>query len=167
MISIIERIKEYTQRRAVRARLRKAVSVLCCLVVFVTTYALVLPGLAIEKKAACGKEEHEHTADCYTRELVCGQEESEEHRHTDDCYEDVLSCGKEVHIHTEDCYPQEEPEEETEEEPEGKISRIGAYAVYERDLYGIGEHDIKRYAESHVGDLPVLAHDITSEGEYE
>ncbi|MDO5456181.1 MAG: hypothetical protein Q4F25_04610, partial [Eubacteriales bacterium] len=113
---IIERVREYMKKKAVRARLRKTISVLCCLVVFVTTYAMMLPSLALEKEATCGKEEHEHTADCYTRELVCGQEESEEHQHTDECYEDVLSCGKEVHIHTEDCYPQEEPEEEEPEE---------------------------------------------------
>ena len=86
MTSIVERIREYMRRKAVRAKLRKAISVLCCLVVFVTTYALILPCLAMEKEATCGKEVHEHTADCYTRELVCGQEESEEHQHTDDCY---------------------------------------------------------------------------------
>ena len=91
---MVERVREYINRKTVRARMRKVISILCCVVVFVTTYALVLPSLALEKTAICGKEEHEHSADCYSRELICGQEESEEHQHTDECYEDVLTCGK-------------------------------------------------------------------------
>ena len=116
---MVERVREYINRKTVRARMRKVISILCCVVVFVTTYALVLPSLALEKTAICGKEEHEHSADCYSRELICGQEESEEHQHTDECYEDVLTCGKEIHVHSLDCYEVEEPEEEEPaQEPE-------------------------------------------------
>ena len=46
-------------------------------VVFITTYALILPALTLTKDTICGLEEHTHTEDCYTRILKCGQEESE------------------------------------------------------------------------------------------
>ena len=117
-------------RKAVRRKLRSAISILSCIVVFSTTYALLLPALTLEAETVCGMEEHEHTEDCYTRtlicgqeeseghqhtdecydeehNLICGQEESEGHQHTDDCYEMQLTCGKEVHVHSEECYKRE------------------------------------------------------------
>ena len=69
----------------------------------------------------CGKEEHAHTEECYTRELICGKEESEpvteisrafaasfqRHKHTPDCYTDgKLTCGyaENVYYHTHNEY---------------------------------------------------------------
>ena len=77
---------------------------MACIVVFCTTYALLLPAVTLEKTAECGLEEHQHEEGCYEEQLVCGQEESGEHRHTDICYQKVLVCGKEVHIHSADCF---------------------------------------------------------------
>ena len=80
---------------------QKVVSILACLTIFCTTYALILPAITLEASpdAICGKEEHTHTAECYTRTpvLVC----TEDHEHTDECYvmESVLVCGKEEHKH--------------------------------------------------------------------
>ncbi len=96
---------------------QKVVSILACLTIFCTTYALILPAITLEASpdAICGKEEHTHTAECYSRTpvLVC----TEDHEHTDDCYvmESVLICGKEEHKHTKSCFPKEEKKvEETE-----------------------------------------------------
>lgn len=61
------------------------------------------------KEPICGQE-HEHTDACYDRENpICGLEESTEHFHHEECYteEKVLTCPipeGEVHIHTDDCY---------------------------------------------------------------
>lgn len=60
----------------------------------------------------CGKEEHKHTAACYTEKLTCGQKEPDGHTHTDACYktEKKLICGQqesETHHHTDACYQEE------------------------------------------------------------
>ena len=77
---------------------------MACIVVFCTTYALLLPAVTLEKTADCGLEEHQHEKGCYENQLICGNKESDGHRHTDSCYRKVLVCGKEVHVHSEDCF---------------------------------------------------------------
>lgn len=115
---------EKQMNQAARAFLRKqkrrkvwqrAVTVMAALVVFCTTYALILPAITMTSQPNCGLEEHTHTEDCYTEEAVlsCGQEESEGHTHTEDCYTETeaLLCGQEEsegHTHTEDCYTETE-----------------------------------------------------------
>ena len=42
----------------------RVVSVLGCVVVFCTTYSLILPAITAEK-TTCGLEEHTHTEECY------------------------------------------------------------------------------------------------------
>ena len=111
MKNILERVGNHWKRSTVKKAARKWIGLICCASMLAGTCSAALPGQAVERKTVCGKEEHEHTSECYTRELVCGQEESEGHQHTDECYEDVLTCGKEVHVHTEDCYAQEEADE--------------------------------------------------------
>lgn len=113
------------------------VSVLSCVVVFCTTYALILPAVTMERDNIvyyCDKEEHQHTDDCYESddEALCGLDESghihdqncyeqqdildcvEDHEHTQDCYkiESVLTCGKEEgtgHEHSSKCYLSADP----------------------------------------------------------
>lgn len=92
---------------------QKVVSVLACITVFCTTYALILPAITLESSpdVICGMEEHTHTSDCYERTpvLIC-QNEDPEHVHTDECYQvdSVIICGKEEHKHSEACFPKEE-----------------------------------------------------------
>lgn len=86
----------------------RMVSVMMCLVVFCTTYALILPAITKETDTFCGIEAHTHTDDCYHQVLLC-----EEHVHDASCYEEhsELICGlaeTEGHIHTEQCIPQTE-----------------------------------------------------------
>lgn len=73
--------KKYLKRRRRHRMWKRVVSVLACIVVFVTTYALILPAIALEqeKTVYCGYEEHEHTDACYGDVLICsyGEEESE------------------------------------------------------------------------------------------
>ena len=81
-----EAAKHKLQNRR-RKRWQKTVSILACLVVFCTVYALILPALTAEADIYCGKEEHTHTEDCYQDKLICGQEEGQgAHQHTEACY---------------------------------------------------------------------------------
>ena len=98
-----------------RRRWAKVVSVLGCLVVFCTTYALILPAITAEK-TVCGFEEHTHTDECYaplTEEaqtvLSCTYESLGVHSHTETCYDadGNLICGQAdyvVHTHDDNCY---------------------------------------------------------------
>ena len=70
-----------------RSFFRRFVSILACVVVFCTTYALLLPAITLEKTAACGIEEHQHDDSCYENKLTCGLKETEGHSHTEDCYD--------------------------------------------------------------------------------
>ena len=93
----------------------KVVSVLGCLVVFCTTYALILPAITAEK-TVCGFEEHTHTDECYappTEEaqtvLSCTYESLGVHSHAETCYDadGNLICGQAdyvVHTHDDNCY---------------------------------------------------------------
>ena len=73
----------YTQRHIRKMRWRRVVMILSCIVVFCTTYALIMPAVTMSH-TACGKEEHVHSDACYDENgaLICGKEE---HTHTDAC----------------------------------------------------------------------------------
>lgn len=69
-------VAEYVKNNRYRSVWRKIVQVLCCIVVFCTTYALILPAITMEQKSFCGLEEHVHTKECYElvevpSELIC------------------------------------------------------------------------------------------------
>lgn len=97
----------------------KVVGILACLVVFCTSYALILPAITMERTACCGKEEHQHDESCYAESeiLICESEAvSEEHIHTEACYtyEKTLICQMEEHTHAEECYSNESETETAE-----------------------------------------------------
>ena len=98
-----------------RKRLRhRVVTVLAGVVVFCTTYALILPAITLEKQ--CDIPEHTHTDACYAqvtsvekRVPVCSAKTLEIHRHTADCYDPDGNprCGYAdfvVHSHDSRCY---------------------------------------------------------------
>lgn len=98
-----------------RKRLRhRVVTVLAGVVVFCTTYALILPAITLEKQ--CDIPEHTHTDACYAqvtsvekRVPACSAETLEIHRHTADCYDADGNprCGYAdfvVHSHDSRCY---------------------------------------------------------------
>lgn len=102
----------------------KILSVPICLVVFVTTYALILPAITMESTpdTYCGIAEHVHTDDCYEfpgtpahKEIQCtagadlGQGEYIIHKHDSFCFDDngELLCTlaeQDEHVHTDACY---------------------------------------------------------------
>ena len=98
-----------------RKRLRhRVVTVLAGVVVFCTTYALILPAITLEKQ--CDIPEHTHTDACYAqvtsvekRVPACSAKTLEIHRHTADCYDADGNprCGYAdfvVHSHDSRCY---------------------------------------------------------------
>ena len=103
------RIRNYLKKHRFNKKVRYTGTALAAVVIAITTYTFIYPALTLEKNAACGIEEHEHTSSCYSSELICGLDESEGHAHTDECYqtEQVLVCGMEEHEHTDDCYDED------------------------------------------------------------
>ncbi len=59
---------------------------------------------AIGGQLLCALSEHQHTEDCYQKQLICTQEENSLHTHSDDCWHRQLVCTENEHIHTKDCY---------------------------------------------------------------
>ncbi len=105
MKKLLEKIKRILHDRRTRRRLTRIVSGLAAVVVFVTTYALVLPAITMEQIASCGIEEHEHNEECYEDVLVCEIPESQGHQHDDSCYavSKMLVCAEEEHVHGDSC----------------------------------------------------------------
>lgn len=118
------RIARYVRRSQYRNLWRRIVRAMACVVVFCTTYALILPAITIEQQYYCGKEAHSHTEECgilhsstsfvcspgqvahshkglcFTPEgeLICPMEEMAEHIHSDGCYSEF------GHMHDDRCY---------------------------------------------------------------
>ena len=106
-------INEYQARQRSSRLWHKIVSALACVVVFCTTYALILPAITMETPRIldCPLEVHSHTPDCYDADgdLICGQADFVVHTHTQSCYgtDGGLVCLlPEIgdHTHTDDCY---------------------------------------------------------------
>lgn len=153
-----------------RKRWQKVVGFLACLVVFCTSYALILPAITMEATAYCGKE-HVHDDSCYetSKTLICGLEEQTEtaaaenlaetassenetqetetigaaHVHTEECYqyEKVLVCTLEEHTHTQECYSDKNADVETASDWENALPA----------LTGKRASDLILVAESQIG----------------
>lgn len=74
----------YNARHIRKRKWQRVVMILSCIVVFCTTYALILPAVTMSWDTACGLEAHTHTDACYDENgaLICTQPE---HTHTDAC----------------------------------------------------------------------------------
>lgn len=112
---VLQEAEEYAKVRRRRNRRNKIVMILAALVVFCTTYALILPAITMEK-TTCSMQEHVHTEACYTPAAlitkqvpVCSPERLNIHRHGQSCYDrnGNLICGYAdfvVHRHNASCY---------------------------------------------------------------
>ena len=63
--SLKELVKRFLQVRRHRKMWEKIVGSLAVVVVFVTSYMLILPAITMEKTTYCGNTHHTHTASCY------------------------------------------------------------------------------------------------------
>lgn len=113
---MISRLAGYKARQRRRRLWYRAVSAMACLVVFCTTYALILPALTMEHAAAldCPLAVHQHTPDCYDESgaLQCGQADFVVHSHDAACFDEngELVCllpSVQAHSHTDACYDED------------------------------------------------------------
>lgn len=114
--SLLERAKEFLRAQRKKNIWYRTMCGLAAVVVFVTTYMLILPAITMERNTICGQEEHTHTDSCYEvvtiapeKVLNCTEKALEIHEHTDKCYdsEHNLICGYAdfiVHTHDKNCY---------------------------------------------------------------
>ena len=97
---VLRDAEKYTRVHKRKRFRHRVVTVLASVVVFCTTYALILPAITLEKQ--CEIPEHTHTEACYALPEETGQDV---HTHTDSC--DALTRGDLVcgeHVHTDACY---------------------------------------------------------------
>ena len=132
--SLDNQIKKQRRRRV----WKRILSVLGSIVVFCTTYALILPAITMSETSYCGKEEHLHDNECYVSQLICEIEnaEIESHVHQTECYikEQVLICTLEEtkeHVHTEECLGEEPEVYICEPEIEGHIHATECWSEVE------------------------------------
>ncbi len=98
----------YRQRKRRRSLWYRILSVMSAIVVFCTSYALILPAITKEQHLICDVQEHIHTADCYPEaqaQFIC----TPLHEHTASCLDENgnVMCGKAdyvIHTHAELCY---------------------------------------------------------------
>ena len=98
-----------------RGALKRALAMLCAIVVFLTCTPFDFSAFADARVAYCGHEDHEHIPDCYDESgaLTC-----EKHVHTDACYEQP------------DAKDEAQPEEaEDAAQDEGTVSDEGEVSV--------------------------------------
>ena len=110
---VMQDAEKMTLRHSRKKIWQKIVIFLCCVVVFCTTYALILPAITMENNPVCGFVEHQHDESCFTqpeeiKQLICTDES--DHVHDESCYHDVdvltdlLVCEDESHEHDKTCY---------------------------------------------------------------
>ena len=146
-INLDRRAEGYRARHRRNRIWKKLVTALGCLVVFCTTYALILPAITMERETVCGLSEHVHTDSCYSRQrgaLVCTLAESEGHTHTDACKgtKRVLSCTapeSDGHTHGESCYDAEGVLTCTQPETQGHHHSDSCYRTEEVFVCGKAE----------------------------
>ena len=107
--------EQFAQQNKRRSIWRRLVRAMACVVVFCTTYALILPAITMERDA-CVLEEHTHSDSCYRkltsreqRSLLCSYEILMIHTHTEQCLdgEGNRICGMAdfvLHEHDESCF---------------------------------------------------------------
>ncbi len=153
---ILQRAEKYARKHKRYQTWRKVVGALACVVVFCTTYALILPAITMERQTICGKEEHVHTEACYTTELRYPQSSVDctldsggspvIHTHDKTCYSEdgTLICALpelEAHRHTSRCYREEQRLVCTEEEDLGHEHSGSCYTRHRGELICTEEED--------------------------
>ena len=149
--SVLRDAEKYSKSHKRKSRWYSIVTCLAAIVVFCTTYALILPAITLEG-AKCGIPEHTHSDECWRQitpevryELQCTYESLGVHQHGDSCYDENgnLICGYAdfvIHKHDKSCFdengkqictlPEIEPHQHTDE----------CYSVPENDIIPVHTH---------------------------
>ena len=145
--------ERYARAHRRKRRWYRVTTCLAAVVVFCTTYALILPAITLEKQ--CEIPEHTHTEACYTSEqgdLICTQSTEPQHTHTEECYQQTqaLVCGMEEstgHTHGAECYDEEGNLICGQEESEGHVHGEGCYGVSRQLICGQTEEPAHQHTE--------------------
>ncbi len=145
--------ERYTSAHRRKRRWYQVTTCLAAVVVFCTTYALILPAITLEKQ--CALPEHTHTEACYTSEqgdLICTQSTEPQHTHTEECYQETqaLVCGMEEstgHTHGAECYDEEGNLICGQEESEGHVHGEDCYEASQQLVCGQAEEPAHQHTE--------------------
>lgn len=146
-----KQVTQYAKQSRSRSAWKKFVQVMACVVVFCTTYALILPAITMEQNYTCGLEAHAHGDSCYetvlTQVLSCARNEAEyEHLHGVECYTEVetknLLCTLEEHTHTDQCLSDPGADLETEADWTGTLDHVTLSGNWGQDLAAIARTQI-------------------------
>ena len=145
--------ERYTSAHRRKRRWYRVTTCLAAVVVFCTTYALILPAITLEKQ--CEIPEHTHTEACYTSEqgdLICTQSTELQHTHTEECYQETqaLVCGMEEstgHTHGAECYDEEGNLICGQEESEGHVHGEACYEASRQLICGQTEEPAHQHTE--------------------
>lgn len=94
--SLLQEAIKLNKERKRKQKWNRVVRVLAGIVVFCTTYALILPAITMQQEPICGIEEHVHDESCYVEV---------------ETQEPLLVCTLTEHEHEESCYPLEKKPE--------------------------------------------------------
>lgn len=145
--------ERYASTHKRKRRWYQVTTCLAAVVVFCTTYALILPAITLEKQ--CALPEHTHTEDCYTSErgdLVCTQSTEPQHTHTEECYQETrdLVCGMPEstgHTHGAECYDEEGNLICGQEESQGHVHGEECYEASRQLICGQTEEPAHQHTE--------------------
>ena len=145
--------ERYASAHKRKRRWYQVTTCLAAVVVFCTTYALILPAITLEKQ--CEIPEHTHTEDCYTSErgdLICTQSTEPQHTHTEECYQETqtLVCGMSEstgHTHGAECYDEEGNLICGQEESEGHVHGEDCYEASRQLICGQTEEPAHQHTE--------------------
>lgn len=146
--------ESYASAHRRRRRWYQVTTCLAAVVVFCTTYALILPAITLEKQ--CALPEHTHTEACYTSkqgDLICTQSTEPQHTHTEECYQETqdLVCGMSEstgHTHGAECYDEESNLICGQEESEGHVHGEGCYESSRQLICGQTEEPAHQHTEA-------------------
>lgn len=139
-------VEKFRKRHRSYKKYMTIFAVLAVVTVVGVNWQLHQTGISMTADYQCGLEEHQHTEDCYTKTLTCGQEESggeNGHHHTEDCYTEELTCDLPEHTHTTECLIDTTADVETAEDWEATLP--------EKDMTGIWADDVVLIAQSQLG----------------
>lgn len=115
----LNQISEFAKKHQRKKRWHSVVTTLAAVVVFVTTYALILPAITMDSEPSCNLTEHIHTNECFS--LVDG--------------ENVLLCELTEHTHHEiACYSDRSADVETKDDWEAVLADVKLVGQWNRDV---------------------------------
>ncbi len=146
--------ERYASAHKRKRRWYQVTTCLAAVVVFCTTYALILPAITLEKQ--CALPEHTHTEACYTSEqgdLICTQSTEPQHTHTEECYQETrdLVCGMSEstgHTHGAECYDEEGNLICGQEESQGHVHGEECYEASRQLICGQTEEPAHQHTEA-------------------